>query len=80
MFSNGSTAMEGFAGSASDVPIGGPAAALAVTKRALDVEFGYGLEQALEYEARVQAELMEHPDYREAYEAFREKRQPNFAR
>ena len=56
----------------------GPAAALAATKRAIDDEFELDLETALEYEARVQAELMEHPDYREAYEAFREKREPRF--
>ena len=37
------------------------------------------LEQALDHEARVQAELMEHPDYREAYEAFKAKREPKFA-
>jgi enoyl-CoA hydratase/carnithine racemase len=38
------------------------------------------LEQALDHEARVQAELMLHPDYREAYEAFRDKRPARFAR
>jgi enoyl-CoA hydratase/carnithine racemase len=57
----------------------GPAAALAVTKRALEWEAHLDLERALDYEARVQAELMEHPDYREAYEAFRAKREPRFA-
>ena len=56
----------------------GPADAIAVTKRALDDESHLGLEQALAYEARVQAGLMEHPDYREAYEAFRAKREPKF--
>lgn len=56
----------------------GPGAALAVTKRALDLEAAMTLEQALDHEARVQAELMEHPNYREAYEAFRAKRQPVF--
>ena len=56
----------------------GPAAAIAVTKRALDVEADLDLERALDHEARVQAELMEHPDYREAYEAFRSKREPKF--
>jgi enoyl-CoA hydratase/carnithine racemase len=56
----------------------GPGAALAVTKRALDDEAHLDLEQALDYEARVQAELMEHPNYREAYEAFRAKREPKF--
>jgi enoyl-CoA hydratase/carnithine racemase len=57
----------------------GPAAALAVTKRALEDEAEMSFEQALQYEAEVQAKLMEHPDYREAYEAFRAKRAPKFA-
>ena len=57
----------------------GPGDALAVTKRALDVEADFDLERALDYEARVQAKLMEHPDYREAYEAFKAKRPPKFA-
>ena len=56
----------------------GPAAALAVTKRALDDEAHLDLEKALDYEARVQAKLMEEPDYREAYEAFKAKRAPKF--
>lgn len=56
----------------------GPAEALAATKRALDDEWGMGLEEALENEARVQAERMEDPDFREAYEAWREKRPPAF--
>ena len=56
----------------------GPGAALGVTKRALDVEFSQDLETALQYEAEVQARLMEHPNYREAYEAFRTKREPRF--
>ena len=58
----------------------GPADALAVTKHALDHEAHLDLEQALAYEAEVQAALMEHPDYREAYEAFRAKREPRFRR
>jgi enoyl-CoA hydratase/carnithine racemase len=58
----------------------GPAEGLAVSKAALDLEAAMTLEQALDHEARVQAELMVHPDYREAYEAFREKRAPRFAR
>jgi enoyl-CoA hydratase/carnithine racemase len=57
----------------------GPVAALAVTKQALELEAHMTLEQALEHEARVQAELMLHPDYREAYEAFKAKRAPRFA-
>jgi len=57
----------------------GPAAALAVSKQALEDEAEMSLEKALQYEAEVQAKLMEHPDYREAYEAFRAKRAPKFA-
>lgn len=58
----------------------GPADGLAVSKQALDLEASMTLEQALDHEARAQAELMLHPDYREAYEAFRAKRPPRFAR
>jgi enoyl-CoA hydratase/carnithine racemase len=56
----------------------GPADALAVSKRAIALESHMTLEEALDHEARVQAELMTHPDYREAYEAFRAKRTPTF--
>lgn len=56
----------------------GPAAALAATKRALDDEWAMDLEAALENEARVQAERMRDPDFREAFEAWREGRPPRF--
>src|SRR5262245_13599456 len=56
----------------------GPAPALAVTKRALDGEAVLALEEAMRHEAEVQAGLMEHPNFREAYEAFRAKREPQF--
>lgn len=56
----------------------GPSAALAVTKEALDSEFVLDINSALGYEADAQAALMEHPNFREAYEAFREKREPRF--
>jgi enoyl-CoA hydratase/carnithine racemase len=56
----------------------GPGAALAVSKQALNDEAHLDLAGALDYEARVQAELMVHPNYREAYEAFRSKREPKF--
>ena len=36
------------------------------------------LPSALEAEAQIQAALMLHPDFREAYEAFRDKREPRF--
>jgi enoyl-CoA hydratase/carnithine racemase len=56
----------------------GPSPALAVTKRALDHESDISLEQALAYEADVQGKLMEHPNFREAFDAFRETREPRF--
>jgi enoyl-CoA hydratase/carnithine racemase len=56
----------------------GPAFALAKTKEMLNRELDMNLETALESEAQAQAICMQHPDYREAYEAFVEKRQPKF--
>jgi enoyl-CoA hydratase/carnithine racemase len=56
----------------------GPGPALAITKQALDAEATMDLERALAHEAEVQAALMEHPNFREAYEAFRAKREPAF--
>ena len=56
----------------------GPSAAQGVTKQALDAEATMELAEALVYEAEVQAELMRRPDFREAYEAFRAKREPRF--
>jgi enoyl-CoA hydratase/carnithine racemase len=56
----------------------GPSRALAVTKDALNREAAMDLEQALELEAKLQAALMEHPNFRESYEAFKAKREPRF--
>jgi enoyl-CoA hydratase/carnithine racemase len=56
----------------------GPAFALAKTKELLDREAQMNLEAALECEAQAQAICMQHPDYREAYEAFVAKRTPQF--
>ncbi|MGI8835455.1 MAG: enoyl-CoA hydratase family protein [Pyrinomonadaceae bacterium] len=56
----------------------GPAFALAKTKEMLDREMHMNLDAALESEAQAQAICMQHPDYREAYEAFVAKREPNF--
>ena len=56
----------------------GPAAALGVTKQALEAEAMLDLEAALAYEAEVQAKLMQGPNFREAHEAFRAKRDPKF--
>lgn len=56
----------------------GPAFALAKTKELLDRQAHMSLEAALECEAQAQAICMQHPDYREAYDAFVEKRTPRF--
>jgi len=56
----------------------GPAAALGVTKQALEAEAALDFEAALAYEAEVQARLMQSPNFREAHAAFRAKRDPKF--
>lgn len=56
----------------------GPGFALAKTKEMLNRELDMNLETALECEAQAQAICMQHPDYREAYEAFVAKRAPEF--
>ena len=56
----------------------GPAFALAKTKEMLNREMHMNLDAALESEAQAQAICMQHPDYREAYEAFVAKREPKF--
>jgi enoyl-CoA hydratase/carnithine racemase len=56
----------------------GPAFALEITKDAINREAAMDLPAALEAEAQIQAALMLHPDFREAYDAFREKREPRF--
>ena len=56
----------------------GPGFALAVTKEMLDREMDVDFEKALELEAQAQAICMQHPDYKTAYDAFIEKREPKF--
>lgn len=58
----------------------GPGFGLAMTKEMLNKEFSLGLAEALEAEAQAQAICMQHPDYNEAYQAFIEKRKPEFNR
>jgi enoyl-CoA hydratase/carnithine racemase len=56
----------------------GPSFALEITKDALNREAHMDLASALEAEAQIQASLMLHPDFREAFEAFRAKRPARF--
>jgi enoyl-CoA hydratase/carnithine racemase len=56
----------------------GPSVALGVTKQALNEEAAMDLVSAIEWEAKAQAACMQNPNFREAYEAFRAKRDPVF--
>ena len=56
----------------------GPSFAIAKTKEMLNRELDMTFTAALECEAQAQAICMQHPDYREAYEAFVAKRTPRF--
>jgi enoyl-CoA hydratase/carnithine racemase len=56
----------------------GPSFALGITKQALNLEAHMDLVTALETEAQVQAGCMESPNFRQAFEAFRAKREPKF--
>lgn len=56
----------------------GPSFALEITKDALDREATADFRSALEAEAQIQASLMTHADFREAYEAFVAKRPAKF--
>ena len=56
----------------------GPSMALGVTKQALNEEAALDLVAAIAWEARAQADCMQNPNFREAYEAFRAKREPKF--
>lgn len=56
----------------------GPSEALGMTKQMLDREVSMTFDDALQAEAEVQALLMERKNFREANEAFRQKREPRF--
>ncbi len=58
----------------------GPRLGLEATKSMLNRALGFGLAEALELEAEVQAVCMKHPDFQEAHRAFLEKRPPSFGR
>ena len=56
----------------------GPFFAHTMTKQMIDDEAHLNLSQAIEAEAQAQAICMQHPDFREAYDAWVEKRKPKF--
>ena len=56
-----------------------PKFALGITKDALNREANMDLHAAIEAEAQIQASLMTHADFREAYDAFVAKRAPKFS-
>ncbi len=56
----------------------GPTIAHAVTKKQLDAEWHVSIEDAIEMEARAQAHCMQTNDFHRAYEAFADKRTPEF--
>ncbi len=56
----------------------GPFFAHTMTKKMIDDEAHLNLSEAIEAEAQAQAICMQHPDFREAYDAWVEKRAPRF--
>ena len=56
----------------------GPAFGLEITKRMLLREASMDVESAMAAETEIQAACMQDPNFREAYEAFKEKRAPSF--
>lgn len=57
---------------------GGPSFGLEITKKMLYREAAMDLESAMAAETEIQAACMEDPNFREAYEAFRARRRPEF--
>jgi enoyl-CoA hydratase/carnithine racemase len=70
--------LEAETGALVDRLVRGPAAGLAATKDALNRELHMDLAAALAEESRIQAELMEQPDFREGFAAFMERRPARF--
>lgn len=56
----------------------GPTAAHAMTKKCLHEEWSLPIDEALDYEAKIQAECMTTNDFERAYEAFVAKQTPEF--
>jgi enoyl-CoA hydratase/carnithine racemase len=57
----------------------GPAKGIPASKWAIDAELSMPFGAALRYDAKLQADLALHPDFKEAHAAFTEKRPPRFA-
>jgi enoyl-CoA hydratase/carnithine racemase len=57
----------------------GPAFAHAMTKQMLEREATMSIDDAIEAEAQAQAICMQHPDFRTAHDAFKQKLEPRFA-
>ena len=58
----------------------GPSAGTRASKETMDAQLSMTLEDALGHDARVQAALMTHPDFREAHRAFKEKRPARYGK
>jgi len=56
----------------------GPSAAHAMTKRCLHAEWSMDIDEAIDFEARMQAECMTTGDFERAYDAFVAKTKPVF--
>jgi enoyl-CoA hydratase/carnithine racemase len=56
----------------------GPSMGIAMTKRFLSQEATTPFRDAMQLEGWIQAECMKHPDYRESFESFTEKREKDF--
>ena len=72
--------LEGAAGALAKRLASGTTRGLAVTKRMLNAEAAMTFDDALQAEGWIQAVCMQHPDYREAYEAFVAKRPADFVK
>jgi enoyl-CoA hydratase/carnithine racemase len=56
----------------------GPALGIPASKQTIDTQLRVSLHEALMHDAKLQADLMTHPDFQEAFDAFKDKRPPKF--
>jgi enoyl-CoA hydratase/carnithine racemase len=57
----------------------GPQRGIPASKWAIDAQLSMSLQEALRYDAKLQADLALHPDFKEPYHAFTQTRPPMFA-